>query len=392
MRIFDPAITSAHAKGPKGIGGFLLFFCLILTVISPVIWIVLEIPVFKSRQFDQADLIGAIHQLYGICTGIWIWSGRRSGKKAALAFLLVTVITAFVYAIVSASPVNGPGSYSPVIFSILWWRYFQKSERVKNTYTKTDSPSSQLEVAQSIAIRRRWLRPKRAAVLAWVGVVVVTIGSVFCAFLIRKSQEAKAEERVRAGEIYLRSDQTKKAISAYKEALRFDHRNSDIWCRLAMAYESSKDLPEAIKAYEKAADIAPNEARIQESLGTVLDRAGMPGDAQAAYSKALFLYNADITLHPTYGFLYKSIGDIEQRLGDPARAAVAYASASEYYSTKDDPNDWFEWDFLGDAWLKLGRANDAVAAYERGVKAKPDSESMQTKLRKLRYSHGRQPQ
>src|SRR5438552_14361233 len=231
-------------------------------------------------------------------------------------------------------------------------------------------------------LRRRWFRPKRAVVLTSVGVIVVTIGVVFCALLIRKSQEAKAEERVRAGEIYLRSGQTKKAISAYKEALRFDHRNSDTWCRLAVTYERSKDFPEAIKAYEKAVDLAPNDARIRESLGRLFDRAGMPGDAQPAYSRALSLYNANITLHPTYGFLYKSIGDIEQRLGDPAKAVVAYSSAFEDYSKKDDPSDWFEWDFLGDAWLKLGRDDDAIAAYERGVKAKPDSESMQIKLRK----------
>ena len=394
MMSFDAAVISKglNSKGPKGVGGFLLLFCLILTVISPVIWIILEAPAFKSRQFDEADVIGALHQLYGICTGIWIWSGRRSGKKAALAFLLVTVITAFVYAIVSATPTTGPGSYSPVIFSILWWRYFQKSERVKNTYTKTDSTSSQFEVAQSIALRRRWFRPKRAAVLTSVGVIAVTIGLVFCALLIRKSQEAKAEERVRAGEIYLRSSQTKKAISAYKEALRFDHRNFDIWCRLAVAYERSKDFPEAIKAYEKAVDLAPNEARIRESLGGLFDRAGIHGDAQKAYAKALSLYNADIALHPTYGFLYRSIGDLEEQLGNPARAAGAYRSASDYYSKKNDPNDWFEWDFLGDAWLKLDRVDEAIAAYERGMEAKPDSESIQIKLRKLKSSQGRQPQ
>jgi tetratricopeptide (TPR) repeat protein len=250
----------------------------------------------------------------------------------------------------------------------------------------------QTESGKPIALRRRWFRPKRPVLLTSVGVIAVTITLGFCALLIWKSQEAKAEERVRAGEIYLRSGQTKKAISAYKEALRFDHRNSDIWCRLAVAYERSKDFPEAIKAYEKAVGLAPSEARIRESFGRLFDRAGMPGDAQAAYSKALSLYNADITLHPTYGFLYRSIGDLEQRLGDPARAAAAYESASEYYSKKDDPSDWFEWDFLGDAWLKLGRADNAIAAYERGVKAKPDIESMQIKLRKLKYSQGRQSQ
>jgi tetratricopeptide (TPR) repeat protein len=188
------------------------------------------------------------------------------------------------------------------------------------------------ELGKPVALRWRWFRTKSAVVLTSVSVIAVTIGLVFCSLLIRKAQEAIAEERVRAGEIYLRSGQTKKAISAYKEALRFDHRNSDIWCRLAVAYEGSKDFPEAIKAYEKAADLAPSEARIRESLGRLFDRAGMPGDAESAYSKALSLYNADITLHPTYGFLYRGIGDLEQRLGDPAKAAAAYGSAFEYYS------------------------------------------------------------
>ena len=220
---------------------------------------------------------------------------------------------------------------------------------------------------------------------------VVVIGLLLCALLVRKSRQAKAQGRVRAGEIYRKSGQKTKAISVYREAVRFDHGNSDIWCGLAAAYEVSKDFPEAIKAYEKAADLAPHEARIPESLGRLFDRAGMPGDARTAYAKALSLYNADIALHPTYGFLYKSIGDLEQRLGDPEKAAAAYHSAFAYHLKKNDPGDWFEWEFLGDAWLKLSRPDDAIAAYERAINAKPDG-GIQIKLRRLKQSQERQPQ
>jgi tetratricopeptide (TPR) repeat protein len=207
----------------------------------------------------------------------------------------------------------------------------------------------------------RTFRSKRVILLSGLSAALL-IGLLLCAFSIRKSHQAKAQERVRAGEIYSKSGQKQKAISAYKEALRFDHRNSDIWCRLAAAYEFSNDFPEAIKAYEKAADLAPHEARIQESLGRLLDRAGIPSDARTAYAKALSLYNADIALHPTYGFLYKSIGDLEQRLGDPEKAGAAYRAAFAYYLEKNDPGDWFEWEFLGDAWVKLGRPDDAIAS------------------------------
>jgi len=222
-------------------------------------------------------------------------------------------------------------------------------------------------------------RPRRLVI----AIILVTafIGLSLCVFLIRKSRQVKAQERARAGEIYLRSGQTKKAITAYKQALRFDRANSDIWRRLAIALEASNDLPEAIKAYERVAEISPDEARIQESLGRLLDRAGMSSAAKLAYSKALSLYTAEIAVHPTYGFLYKSIGDLEQRLGDSVKAAHAYQSASEYYTKNDEPG--FEWEFLGDAWLNVGKPDDAVAAYQRASKADPDSISIRTKLRKL---------
>jgi len=215
-------------------------------------------------------------------------------------------------------------------------------------------------------------------------IVTAFIGLSLSVSLIRKSWQVKAQERARAGEIYLQSGQTKKAIAAYKQALRFDRANSDIWRRLAIALEGSNDLPEAIKACERAAKISPDESRIQESLGRLLDRAGMSSAAKIAFSKALSLYKAEIASHPTYGFLYKSIGDLEQRLGDSVKAAHAYQSASEYYAKNDEPG--FEWEFLGDAWLNLGKPDDAVAAYQRALKAGPDSISIRTKLKKLQSS------
>ncbi len=218
---------------------------------------------------------------------------------------------------------------------------------------------------------------------------LLVIALLTCAIVFKKSQQSKAQERVRAGEIYWKFGQKPKAILAYKEALRFDSGNPDIWCRLGAAYQISQDFPEAIKAYQKAADLAPREARIQESLGKSFDHAGLSRDARTAYHKALFLYNADLSVNPSNGFLYDRIGDLEQRLGDPEKAAAAYHSAFAFYLKRDDPEDWFEWENLGDAWLRLGRPDDAIAAYERGVSARPSIESIQIKLRKLKYVQGR---
>jgi tetratricopeptide (TPR) repeat protein len=245
-------------------------------------------------------------------------------------------------------------------------------------------------VAEPFAVEKHLKPVKRKQSGRLVRVIlfaILAIALLTCAIVFRKSQQAKAQERVRAGHIYRRSGQKEKAISAYKEALRFDRGNADIWKDLGSAYQVSGDLPEEIKAYEKAAALAPRGAGIQESLGNALDRAGMRNDAQMAYSKALSLYSAQIAANAAYGFLYKGIGDLEQRLGDPEEAAAAYESAATYYLKKNDPGDWFEWEFLGDAWVKLGRPEDAILAYERRVSAKPaSSDAMQMKLRKLKNS------
>src|ERR1700719_460549 len=181
--------------------------------------------------------------------------------------------------------------------------------------------------------KRNWFEGRLLRITVAVALMVAV---VMCGMVVKKWQQSKAQDRFRAGNIYWRSYQNRKAISAYKEALRFDPENSDIWSALGLALQRSQDFPGAINAYEKAAALAPHEAQIHESLGMVFERAGMRGDAQAAYAKALCLYNADLAANPTYEFLYQAIGDLERRLNNPAKAATAYQSACAYYLKTDD--------------------------------------------------------
>ncbi len=60
--------------------------------------------------------------------------------------------------------------------------------------------------------------------------------------------------------------QYNKAIRAFQEVIRVAPKNSDGYYGLGLVYETRKDWENALKAYQKAVDVNPDDSTIQESL------------------------------------------------------------------------------------------------------------------------------
>ncbi len=147
-------------KGPRGVGGWLLFFCVSLTILTPL-WGLFEInenwmraqpaftrfPAAKTAViFENWGSVGIL--LYGFVVGCLIWNGVPYGKRIAQQFLVIRLVAfiileTFTLGLMSDLPRAAidagiaaaiPEFSKTLIFCLIWWFYFKRSVRVKNTY------------------------------------------------------------------------------------------------------------------------------------------------------------------------------------------------------------------------------------------------------------------
>ena len=155
-----------ESKGfPIGVGGWLLFFCVSLTIIGPLFsfgilmdsWETAK-PAFayipSLKTITSFELLGsAVIVIYGFVIGCKIWAGNPEGKWLAKQYLKVrffgfigieTIVLLMMY--LNKMPSSWmPGIIGGMIgriifgegfFFLVWWFYFKKSKRVKNTYDR----------------------------------------------------------------------------------------------------------------------------------------------------------------------------------------------------------------------------------------------------------------
>jgi hypothetical protein len=155
-----PAPPPSKPLKPKGVGGWLLIFCVGLTVLGPLItlgqigasWHQAEpafvmFPTIKTViMWENFGFI--VFAISGFVVGCIIWSGHSEGRNLARRFLLIRfigfvtieVIALFLMSGLPAAVISqglsqfiiGIAQHS-IIF-LIWWFYFKKSKRVRNTY------------------------------------------------------------------------------------------------------------------------------------------------------------------------------------------------------------------------------------------------------------------
>jgi hypothetical protein len=135
-------VTVPQNLGPRGVGGWLFWYCIFITILGPLA-LVGQLLTFQFR--NPLLVLEVIRLLYGVVVGVFLWIERPLAIQLlriyfiflAAIFLLVFLrlasfalarhttvfqLTGFVSTVLSA------------IFSLLWFLYFHKSERVRNTY------------------------------------------------------------------------------------------------------------------------------------------------------------------------------------------------------------------------------------------------------------------
>jgi Protein of unknown function (DUF2569) len=145
--------------GPVGVGGWLLVFCLTLTVFSPLMTIVNLHSAYQEfnplfRQFPGLLIVTVLDFMlsmglmcFSISAGVALWqmkpSAVRTTKRYLMTFLLCTVIASILpfmaglpsqvnEAMISEVIKNG---FRVLVFFMVWYTYLNKSRRVKNTFS-----------------------------------------------------------------------------------------------------------------------------------------------------------------------------------------------------------------------------------------------------------------
>jgi len=153
------------------------------------------------------------------------------------------------------------------------------------------------------------------------------------------------------------------AVNALRESVRLDPHNEQAYTLLCQAYTKCKQYADMTKACEQWVKYYPNSLNAYDYLGDAYLALGRGKDAVAVLKKALDLN--------------------EKRVPTLVRLVQAYCGSGDYYKAiklsehaltqKTEQNDTIVlYSYQGFAYAKLGLLREAVIAYGRALKLKPE--------------------
>lgn len=112
--------------------------------------------------------------------------------------------------------------------------------------------------------------------------ILVCLATLFLLSNCQKKEEPKAVTPFPDNSMALQSK-----ILQLEELSKKDLKNLNVWIELGNAYMDTSRFPEAVNAYQKAVDIAPNNVDVRVDMGTCYRSAGQPEKAAEEYRKAI---------------------------------------------------------------------------------------------------------
>ncbi len=196
--------------------------------------------------------------------------------------------------------------------------------------------------------------------------------------------------------------QPEQAVAAYRQALALLPCDANTHDLLADLYRSLGRTEEALAEYRLAAQYDPDDFTAWNSIGQLLEARRETEAANAAYEKAIAAAEDHLRRNPHDAAIASLLGLMYLLRGDTARAipllqqAVAlrpdadnhYVLGNAYYEAREynkalaayqaalaaDPNHFSAAARLGDTYDRLGRPDDAIAAYRQALALREDAD------------------
>jgi tetratricopeptide (TPR) repeat protein len=153
-----------------------------------------------------------------------------------------------------------------------------------------------------------------------------------------------------------------------------DPANFEAHYNLAAMLQGRGRLENAIKEYEAALRLRPNDAVANNALGAALLANGQPRPAADALSDAL-------ASRPDYFDAHYNLGNALAQLGDMEGAAQQFRMALQ-----KQPNDANAEANLGSALAELGRYAEAESHYKRALEIDPNQSLARENLEAVRQA------
>jgi tetratricopeptide (TPR) repeat protein len=159
------------------------------------------------------------------------------------------------------------------------------------------------------------------------------------------------------------------AIAALKEAINDDSTMFVAMGALALIYDESDSVDQAVSLYERAIKLSDSAAVYLNNLAYTLASRGLQLD------RAMNLSQRALAAEPKNGAYLDTMGWILYGLG-------RYDDALDWLkrAVKAAPDGSATLEHVGDVYVKLGSPGKAAKYYERALKLDPKNESLQKKL------------
>jgi len=156
------------------------------------------------------------------------------------------------------------------------------------------------------------------------------------------------------GTVLMRQGDVEQGLAEFKRVMSLRPNAVSLYSDMGNALYAASRYPDALSAFEKAIELSPGSA-------ANLARAGTAAQAAGEQQRALDLYEKANAIQPR-AETFSNMGTIYYGLGDYERAARSYEGALLIR-----PLSAITHRNLGDAYLRLGRKDDARRAYRQAV-------------------------
>ncbi|MCX6841550.1 MAG: serine/threonine-protein kinase [candidate division WOR-3 bacterium] len=149
------------------------------------------------------------------------------------------------------------------------------------------------------------------------------------------------------------------AIRCFDKALELDPQEALAWDNKGSSLDSLGRYEEAIRCYDKALELDPRNAAVWYNKGLSLD-------SLDRYEEAIHCHDKALELDPRFALAWCNKGNCLSSLGHYEEAVRSYDKALEL-----DPRKAGAWDNKGFSLNLLGRYDDAIRCFDKALELDP---------------------